>query len=388
MIAKITSVADDLESLVGANTKERKLRDLRKKYGELSSLVKVAGDLAAKRNEIFKGDDVHRVTSEYSSRYASNLSLSEKLSNDEKVLKEKLDADRCTLNGSEAALRTDIEGYESITDALADIIDGEDYQALDEADKKFSEDLRAIGALLDESRRILTEHKKNDTVRTMEEIEAEIVLYQTAVSERNQERDGFVTAKTLHDSAVLELEKISSVITDQKKKNQKWVLLDSYIGDAEGKRFSVFAQQLTLFQLIKLANRRMDLLSDRYRLDMPGKDEDDSLAVIDRHMGDLRRSVKSLSGGETFLVSLSLALALSDLASRQVEIKSLFIDEGFGSLDKVTLDQTIDTLERLQNETSKTIGVISHIEAMQERITTQIRLTRNGQGYSSVEIVG
>ena len=134
--------------------------------------------------------------------------------------------------------------------------------------------------------------------------------------------------------------------------------------------------------------RRMDLLSDRYRLDMPGKDEDDSLAVIDRHMGDLRRSVKSLSGGETFLVSLSLALALSDLASRQVEIKSLFIDEGFGSLDKVTLDQTIDTLERLQNETSKTIGVISHIEAMQERITTQIRLTRNGQGYSSVEIVG
>lgn len=388
MIAKITSAADALESLISANIKDRKLRDLRIKSGELSALVKVAGELAAKRNEIFKGDDVHRFTSAYSSQYASNLSLYEKLSNDEKVLKEKLDADRSTLNESDASLRTDIEGYESITDALADIIDGEDYQALDEAVKKFSEDLRAIRALLDESRRILTEHKKNDTVRTTEEIEAEIVLYQTAVSERNQERDGFVTAKTLHDSAVRELEKISTVIADQKKKNQKWVLLDSYIGDAEGKRFSVFAQQLTLFQLIKLANRRMDLLSDRYRLDMPGKDEDDSLAVIDRHMGDQRRSVKSLSGGETFLVSLSLALALSDLASKQVEIKSLFIDEGFGSLDKVTLDQTIDTLERLQNETSKTIGVISHIEAMQERITTQIRLTRNGQGYSSVEIVG
>ena len=388
MIAKITSAADALESLISANIKDRKLRDLRIKSGELSALVKVAGELAAKRNEIFKGDDVHRFTSAYSSQYASNLSLYEKLSNDEKVLKEKLDADRSTLNESDASLRTDIEGYESITDALADIIDGEDYQELDEAVKKFSEDLRAIRALLDESRRILTEHKKNDTVRTTEEIEAEIVLYQTAVSERNQERDGFVTAKTLHDSAVRELEKISTVIADQKKKNQKWVLLDSYIGDAEGKRFSVFAQQLTLFQLIKLANRRMDLLSDRYRLDMPGKDEDDSLAVIDRHMGDQRRSVKSLSGGETFLVSLSLALALSDLASKQVEIKSLFIDEGFGSLDKVTLDQTIDTLERLQNETSKTIGVISHIEAMQERITTQIRLTRNGQGYSSVEIVG
>jgi len=388
MIAKITSAADDLDRLIRANLKDRKLRDLRLKSGELSALLKVAGELAAKRNEIFKGDDVHRFTSGYSSRYTSNVSLSEKLGKDEKVLSEKLDGDRNTLNDYEAALRKDIKGYGSITDTLVDIINGEDYQELDEADKKFSEDLRAIRALLDESRRSLAEHKKNDTVRIMEEIDTEMVLFQTALNERNQERDGLVTAKTLHDSAACELEKISSVIADQKKKNQKWVLLDSYIGDAEGKRFSVFAQQLTLFQLIKLANRRMDLLSDRYRLDMPGKDEDDSLAVIDRHMGDLRRSVKSLSGGETFLVSLSLALALSDLASRQVEIKSLFIDEGFGSLDKVTLDQTIDTLERLQNETSKTIGVISHIEAMQERITTQIKLTRNGQGYSVVEIVG
>lgn len=388
MIAKITAVADDLESLVGANIKDRKLRDLVKKSGELSSLVKVAGELAAKRNEIFKGDDVHRVTSEYSSRYASNVSLSEKLGKDEKVLSEKLDGDRNTHNDYEAALRKEIKGYASLADAIDDIIDGEDYQELDEADKKFSEDLRAIRALLDESRRSLAAKKQNDTARNVGEVDDEAALCQTALKERNLERDGLVTTKNLHDSAVRDLEEISAVIADQKKKNEKWVLLDSYIGDAEGKRFSVFAQQLTLFQLIKLANRRMDLLTDRYRLDMPGKDEDDSLAVIDRHMGDLRRSVKSLSGGETFLVSLSLALALSDLASRQVEIKSLFIDEGFGSLDKVTLDQTIDTLERLQNETSKTIGVISHIEAMQERITTQIRLTRNGQGYSSIEIVG
>ena len=129
------------------------------------------------------------------------------------------------------------------------------------------------------------------------------------------------------------------------------------------------------------------MLNDRYQLDIPEKDKDDSLSVIDTHMGDLKRSVKSLSGGESFLVSLALALALSDLASRQVDIKSLFIDEGFGSLDRLTLDMTIDTLEKLQFETSKTIGVISHIEAMQERIATQIRLTRNGQGYSSMEIV-
>jgi len=81
-------------------------------------------------------------------------------------------------------------------------------------------------------------------------------------------------------------------------------------------------------------------------------------------------------------------MEMLDLASRQVDIKCLFIDEGFSALDKLTLDQTIDTLERLQSETNKTIGVISHIEAMQERITTQIQLSRNGQGYSTVTIAG
>jgi len=388
MIAKITSAADDLERFVSANSKDRKLRELKSKSGELSTLVKEVGELAAKRNEIFKGDDVHRFTSGYSNRYTANLSLSEKLEQDERERSENLNAERNTLNECETALSREIIGYDGLADALEDIMDGADYQKLDGTDKKFNEELMAIRSLLDESRRSLAAKMQNDTARNAGEVDEEAALCQAVLKERNLERDSLVAKKKNHDDALLNLETISSVIADQKKKNEKWVLLDSYIGDAEGKRFSIFAQQLTLFQLIKLANRRMDLLSDRYRLDMPGEEEDDSLAVIDRHMGDLRRSVKSLSGGETFLVSLSLALALSDLASRQVEIKSLFIDEGFGSLDKVTLDQTIDTLERLQNETSKTIGVISHIEAMQERITTQIRLTRNGQGYSSVEIVG
>jgi exonuclease SbcC len=87
-------------------------------------------------------------------------------------------------------------------------------------------------------------------------------------------------------------------------------------------------------------------------------------------------------------MSLSLALALSDLAAKNVAINSLFIDEGFGTLDPETLDQTIDTLERLQMESEKTIGIISHVEALKERIGTQIQLERNGQGYSSLKVVG
>lgn len=131
---------------------------------------------------------------------------------------------------------------------------------------------------------------------------------------------------------------------------------------------------------------RLKDLSDRYRLDTPQENEDDSLVAIDEHMGGQRRSVKTLSGGETFILSLSMALALSDLASRNVEINSLFIDEGFGTLDPETLDQTLDTLERLQASSSKTIGIISHVDSLKERIATQIQLKRNGQGYSSLSI--
>ena len=169
---------------------------------------------------------------------------------------------------------------------------------------------------------------------------------------------------------------------------RKWDLLKSVIGDATGKRFNDFAQDLTLEQLLVLANKRLAGLSDRYQLSSAKEGEDpDHLYAVDLHMGNLRRSVKTLSGGETFLMSLSLALALSELASRNVEINSLFIDEGFGTLDPETLDQTMDTLERLQSESGKTVGIISHVESLKERITTQIKLDRNGQGYSSLQVV-
>ena len=151
-------------------------------------------------------------------------------------------------------------------------------------------------------------------------------------------------------------------------------------------KFNDFAQDLTLSRLLLLANKRMEQLSDRYTIDTAMPDEDDSLIAIDDHMGGQRRSVKTLSGGETFVLSLALALGLSDLASRKVRIDSLFIDEGFGTLDPETLDQTMDTLEKLQVESEKTIGVISHVESLKERIQTQIMLKRDGHGYSKLEI--
>ena len=162
--------------------------------------------------------------------------------------------------------------------------------------------------------------------------------------------------------------------------------MNKIIGDATGNKFANFAQGLTLQNLLVFTNKRLLKLSDRYLLDQPG--DDGSLRVIDQYQGNIQRAVSTLSGGETFLISLALALSLSDMASRNVALESLFIDEGFGTLDQDTLDVALSTLEKLQSDSQKTVGVISHVEALKERISVQIKLSKNAQGYSKILIEG
>lgn len=176
------------------------------------------------------------------------------------------------------------------------------------------------------------------------------------------------------------------VFQNQEKEYARWEALGNLIGDAKGSKFSRFAQQLTLLQMLAKANHHLRKLTDRYILINEDAGENDELFVIDIYHGDERRSVKTLSGGESFLVSLALALGLSDLAGNKTTISSLFIDEGFGSLDQETLDTALSTLERLQTETNRTIGIISHVEALKERITTQIELSKDSMGNSSLTI--
>lgn len=183
-----------------------------------------------------------------------------------------------------------------------------------------------------------------------------------------------------------EIKRLQVQLKNLEKDNLKWELLGTCIGSADGKKFATFAQGLTLSRLMALANRRLKDLSDRYLLDKPGEQDEDELMIVDQYMGNERRSVKTLSGGETFMISLSLALALSDLASKNIKLDSLFIDEGFGTLDPETLDLALNTLEKLQQEAQKNIGIISHVESIKERIATQIRLERNNRGFSNIVI--
>lgn len=165
-----------------------------------------------------------------------------------------------------------------------------------------------------------------------------------------------------------------------------WQRLNDLIGSKDGDKFRRFAQALTLDYLIHLANAHLRKLFGRYVLKR-NQNEDLGIEVIDTWQADLCRNSKTLSGGESFLVSLSLALALSDLASHRLSIDSLFLDEGFGTLDPETLDIVLNALEMIRHD-GKTIGIISHIPQIQDRIGTKICVQKIQQsGFSEIKIV-
>lgn len=205
--------------------------------------------------------------------------------------------------------------------------------------------------------------------------------------EQNQLRQGTIKGM-LDQSREEEAEEIQleASIRRQMQELLRWKALNDLIGSADGKKFRTFAQGLTLERLVYLANRHLEHLNDRYVIrKTPG--EELELEIVDTFQANNIRSMQTLSGGETFLVSLSLALGLSDLAGQRSDIRSLFIDEGFGTLDEATLDLAINTLENLQAR-GKTIGIISHVKELKERIGTQIQVIKRSNGFSEIKVVG
>jgi exonuclease SbcC len=197
------------------------------------------------------------------------------------------------------------------------------------------------------------------------------------------------------EATVEERERLRREIGEEGKMVETWRLLRELIGSADGAKFRKIAQSITLDLLIRHANRHMLQLSDRYSIlreppsvDSKGKRKDDELGLIveDHYQADAQRPMASLSGGESFLASLALALGLSDLASRSVRIETLFIDEGFGTLDPETLDVALTALEGLR-EGNKSVGIISHVEALKERIATQIVVKKSASGFSTIDTI-
>lgn len=172
---------------------------------------------------------------------------------------------------------------------------------------------------------------------------------------------------------------LKTEIEKQSKTSDLWARLNELIGSADGKKFRNLAQQLTLDILLDYANQHLKTLSRRYGLERVPNSL--GLLVIDKDMGDEKRSVFSLSGGESFLISLALALGLASLSSHRVRVESLFIDEGFGSLDSASLAIAMEALDNLQ-ALGRKVGVISHVDEMNERIGTRIQIKKVSGGES------
>ena len=183
----------------------------------------------------------------------------------------------------------------------------------------------------------------------------------------------------------LTVEQIAKELAEKQTVAERWAKLNKLIGSADGAKFKVIAQSYTLNLLLLHANQHLSYLSKRYKL----QQVPDTLAlqVIDCDMCDEIRTVYSLSGGESFLISLALALGLSSLSSNNLKVESLFIDEGFGSLDAESLRTAMEALGQLQMQGRK-IGVISHVQEMSERISVQVQVHKKVNGKSVLTVVG
>ncbi|ROI03260.1 hypothetical protein EGI16_11900 [Chryseobacterium sp. G0240] len=252
--------------------------------------------------------------------------------------------------------------------------------------------LRTIDDLLMHTKSILTERngalENHINQRTSEKTWEELIQLQTevlALLKQNNQTINEIGFKIKEDKS--NKGRIGDLLHDIEKQSlitDNWAKLNDIVGSADGKKFRQIAQEYTLDVLLSYANIHLEALNKRYVLERIPNSL--GLQVIDQDMGDEIRTIYSLSGGESFLVSLALALGLASLSSSRMTVESLFIDEGFGSLDPTTLNIAMDALERLQNQGRK-VGVISHVQEMTERITVQINVSKQQSGKSKVEII-
>ncbi|HEH9395656.1 AAA family ATPase [Aeromonas salmonicida] len=253
--------------------------------------------------------------------------------------------------------------------------------ALAEARTRLAERQRAL-ALEEVKRERYREHHGELTALSTEALAERLGACEAHCRELEEQLFQCKSTLAQAEAAALKAGSLQEELSCQQAVTDHWQQLSELIGSASGAKLRTFAQSLTLERLLLEANAQLGELSPRYRLErVPGTDL--ALQVVDLDMGDEVRSVDSLSGGESFLVSLALALALSSLSSRQTQVESLFIDEGFGTLDPDSLDLALSSLDSLQ-AAGRQIGVISHVQTLVERIGVQIRVEALGGGESRV----
>ncbi|WP_404384686.1 AAA family ATPase [Caenispirillum salinarum] len=370
-----------------------------------SSLEEAAGEherLRAERAKLFEGEPTASVRSRLNGARLSaqsDLDAAQKAAAEaaaecsaavsaRDVLRKRLadtaEARDRALAGRDTALA---EAGATLEEARTALAKGEDAVAALEAHlKEVDTAVTTARAVLDDRRRALDAHHQTPAPETPEEDLAAQVDERRLACDTAQEAAARERARLAHDAAQRDKGRdLEDRMAEQRQVTDLWATMQDLIGSAKGDKFRRFAQSLTLDRLLGMANAHLADLTPRYVLQRaPGGELD--LQVIDREMGDEVRGVGSLSGGERFLVSLALALGLASMSGERALVESLFIDEGFGALDADSLDVAISALEALQ-ATGRKVGVISHVQAMVDRIGVQVRVAKAGGGRSVVETV-
>lgn len=380
----------------------KELNQIQTLWEEESLLRRLSGDLETvqqsknqaellktQKEQLFVGDDVRFQCEQLVSQYTT---VRAKISTQRSLL-EKATANYADSDKNYQTLTTELQpvlverGFADLTDARACLLETPKVRHLQE-----------LKTALEKEADEIVRKQKEETLKRQEAAEAcqtalpldEVTAKLLATKkEESGERENIGYYKRQLEEDKEKRRKYKQLTKDLEKletEARPWRELDRLIGSAKGDDYSKFAQGLTLAQLIGLANRRLKELSDRYLLLKP-RDGQDELYVVDLYQGSTERSVSSLSGGETFTLSLALALGLSDLASQNVQIESLFIDEGFGTLDPDSLDTAIAMLEKLQYDSKKTIGIISHRHEIKERISVQIQVEKGMDGNSKISVI-
>lgn len=276
-------------------------------------------------------------------------------------------------------------GFYTIDELRLNILDNEKAKSIDALQQNITSEITTTTGILNTTSVEYTIEVDKALTKEPAEILSGISLdSEQSISAVNQQIGGFQNKLDQDAADTIKYQQVGEQLAIQQKEFERWNKLCAMIGSADGNKFSRFAQGLTLARLTVLANRHLQKFSDRYLI-LKSMEKDLELLIVDAYQADVVRPMATLSGGESFLVSLALALGLSDLAGRKVQIQSLFIDEGFGTLDAETLDIAISALENLQ-VSGKMIGIISHVEALKERIGTQIEVSRQPGGYSKIVI--
>lgn len=353
-------------------------------FGEKS----VADERSRLLAEIDKVEQSHQQVSTEHKKHETELTRLQTMIAEQEQQNNQLQAELSVqqIEWQQALATSPFDSEQALIDALISDEERQQLKALSEEIEKAEQHSKA---LLKQAEQQVIELQKFGLERHYENIDGEQITQELAEIDKQSKK---LLLQKGEGSALLQdnekrresQQQLFVQVEQSKQEYDDLSYLNSLIGSQKGDKFRRFAQGLTLDHLVHLANKQLERLHGRYMLQRKQSGALE-LQVLDTWQADTVRDTKTLSGGESFLVSLALALALSDLVSQKTSIDSLFLDEGFGTLDSETLDTALDALDSL-NASGKMIGVISHIEAMKERIPVQIKVKKmSGLGTSRLE---